>query len=58
MTRDGLGDCYGDFGFRWDFAVRSAFLYGDFDTAVSTIFKQVAVDDEGVGQSSEEVLTA
>ena len=44
MTRDGSSDCYGDFGFRWGCAARSASLHADFDTAVCAIFKQVAVD--------------
>lgn len=58
MTRDGLGDCYGDFGFRWGCAVRSASLPGDFDTAVGTIFKQGAVDIGVVSQRSDGVVSA
>jgi hypothetical protein len=49
---------YGDFGFRWGCALRSASLPGDFDTAVGTIFKQGAVDIGDVSQRSDGVGSA
>jgi hypothetical protein len=58
MTRDGLGDCYGFFGFRWGCAVRSTSLNGDFDTAVGSIFKQGAVDGGVVSLRSDGVVSA
>jgi hypothetical protein len=58
MTRDGLGDCYGDFGFRWGCTVRYISLNGDFDPDVGTILKQGAVDGGVVSLRSDGVASA